>query len=224
MLSSMLTALLVALSSPPPLAPQSPQAWRYAVTEGSKLVGTVYRDTARGLVCAKPSQFEVVYTLESVAARKGEHPSLLAEEIVVYLWDDWTLLYVSGYDTRAVLEKTDNRLQLEDFLERFYEEHHRCLLGVLRVLVFGYEKSYVLLDGSYVRSREESEERYEPLALEPRYFPGTGIFEPLGLVHAVKLSDFLLIGWLRERAIDLVIETLQRRAQTSNDPLKVRRK
>lgn len=218
----MLTALLTALSSLL-LIPQSPQAWRYAVTEGSKLVGTVYDETERGLVCAESSQSEVVYTLENVATQMGKHPSRLAEELVVYLWDDWTLLYVSDYDTRTVLGKTDNRPLLESFLERFYEEHHICLLGVLQVLVFGYEKNYTLLDGSYVRSREALGERYEPLALEPKYFPGTGIFEPIGLVHAVKLSDFLLIGWLRERAIDLTIETLQRRAE-GGDPLKVGRR
>jgi hypothetical protein len=219
----MLTVLVIALSFLPKLVPQSPQAWGYAVTEGRQLIGTVYQKTPRGLVCAKPSQLEVVYTLESVAAREGEHPSRLAEEILVYLWDDWTLLHVSGYNTRAILERMADRPLLEKFLERFYEEHHTCLLGVLRVLVFGYQKLYAFHDGNYVRSREALGERYEPLALEPRYFPGTGIFEPLGLVYAVKLSDFFLIGWLREKAIDLVIETLQRRAQMGDDPLKVGR-
>lgn len=104
----MLTALLAALLSLPPLVPQSPQAWHYAATEGSKLASTVYQKTARGLICAKQSQAGVVYTLESVAAEKGEHPSRLAEEIMVYLWDDWTLLSVSGYDTRAVLNELDD--------------------------------------------------------------------------------------------------------------------
>jgi hypothetical protein len=217
-----LLAFLLATLTPLLPAPQSPQAWDYAVTQGSGLVGTVYHKTARGLVCAKSSQFEVVYALENVAAQKGEHPSRLAEEIIVYLWDDWTLLYVADYDVRTVLERTDDRPLLESFLERFYKEHHVCLLGLLRVLTFGYEKNYILLDGRYVRSREVLGGRYEPLALEPKFFPGTGVFEPLGLVHAVKLSDFLLIGWLRERAIDLMIETLQRRAKTG-DPLKVRR-
>jgi len=219
----MLTVLLAALLSLPPLVPQSPQTWHYAATEGGKLASTVYQETAHGLVCAKQSQAEVVYTLERVAAEKGEHPSRLAEEIVVYLWDDWTLLSVSGYDTRAVLNKLDDRPLLETFLERFYEEHHSCVLGILRVLVFGYEKRYEFLEGGYVRAREALGERYQPLALESKYFPGSGFFEPLGLVHAVKLSDLFLIGWLREKAIDLVIETLQRRAQTSDDPLKVRR-
>lgn len=219
----MLTVLLATLLSLPPLVPQSPQAWHYAATEGSKLASTVYQKTAHGLVCAQQSQAGVVYTLESVAAEEGEHPSRLAEEIVVHLWDDWTLLYVSGYDTRAVLNELDDRPLLEAFLERFYAEHHSCLLGILRVLVFGYEKRYEFLDGGYVRSREALGERYQPLALEPRYFPGSGIFEPLGLVYAVKLSDLFLIGWLREKAIDLVIETLQRRARTGDDPLKVGR-
>ncbi len=219
----MLTVMLVALLFLSPLVPQSPQAWHYAATEGSKLASTVFQDTAHGLVCAKRSQAEVVYTLEGVATEKGEHPSRLAEEIMVYLWDDWTLLHVSGYDTRAVLNELDDQPLLEAFLERFYQEHHSCLLGVLRVLVFGYEKRYKFLDGGYVRSREALGERYQPLALEPKYFPGSGIFEPLGLVYAVKLSDLFLIGWLREKAIDLVTETLQRRAQTSDDPLKVRR-
>lgn len=68
------------------------------------------------------------------------------------------------------------------------------MLGILRVLVFGYEKRYESLDGGYVRSWEALGERYQPLALEPKYFPGSGFFEPLGLVHAVKLSDLFLIG------------------------------
>lgn len=217
----MLTVLLAALSVLPPLTPQSIEAWRYAATKGGRHVGAIYQKTAHGLVCTKPSQFEVVYTLENAAAREGEHPSRLAEEIVVYLWDDWTLLHVSGYDTRAVLAETENRPLLEAFLGRFYEEHHACLLGVLRVLVFGYEKKYSLVDSRYVRSQEGGGERYEPLALQPKHFPGTGIFEPMGLVYGTKLSDFLLLGWLRDKAIDLVIETLQRRARRGGDPLKV---
>lgn len=137
---NLLTFLLATLAPLLP-APQSPQAWDYAVTQGSRFVGTVYHKTARGLVCAKSSQFEVVYTLENVAAQKGWHPSRLAEEIIVYLWDDWTLLCVSNYDARTVLKRTDARPLLKSFLERFYKEHHICLLGILRMLTFGYEKT-----------------------------------------------------------------------------------
>jgi hypothetical protein len=219
----MITVLLAALLSQS-LVPQSPQAWDHMATAGSNLAPLIYQKTTDGLVCAKPSQAGVVYSLENLAADTGEHPSRLAEAIVVYLWDDWTLLHVRGYDTREVLTQLDDRPRLETFLERFYQEHHRCLLGTLRVLIFGYERRYELIEGSYERSWDTHGERYPPIALEPKYFPGSGIFEPLGLVHAVKLSDLFLIGWLRERAIDLVIDTLQRRAQTSTDPLKVRRK
>jgi hypothetical protein len=222
----MLEFLLFAWLSGPPLVPQSPEAWRYAVTQGSKLISAVYQQTPEGLVCQQTSQLDVINTLENVAAEKDEHPSRIAEELVVYLWNDWTLLHVTGYDIRQVVEddvfeSIEHKKVVTGFLEQFYQDHHVCLLGILKVLVYGYEKNYQLSEGQYVRTQEALGEGYEPLALEPKYFPGTGILEPLGLVYAVKLGDFLTMAWLRETALDLIAETLQRRAKHSGDPLKV---
>jgi hypothetical protein len=222
----MLEFLLFAWLSAPPLVPQSPEAWRYAVTQGSNLISAVYEQTPEGLVCQQTSQLDVIKTLENVATEKDEHPARIAEELVVYLWNDWTLLHVTGYDIRQVVEdevfeSIEHKKVVTGFLEQFYQEHHVCLLGILKVLVYGYEKNYQLLNSKYVRTQEALGERYEPLALEPKYFPGTGILEPLGLVYAVKLGDFLTMAWLRETALELITETLQRRAKRSGDPLKV---
>ena len=165
----------------------------------------------------------MIQTLESEANQRHQNPAYLAEAIVVYLWDDWTLLYVSDYDIRKVFEDLSNKEQIGIFLEQAYLEHHVCLLGILKVLTEGYEGYYALNVDGYKHVFDKSGEAYSPLALEPKYFPGTGIFEPLGLVYAVRLGDFLKIGWLRQRVIGMIAETLERRAQESADPLKVRR-
>ncbi len=205
------------------ISPQSPEAWQLLVNEGVVLSELIYSKTPQGLVCNKTSQFEVIQALEQEANQRQQHPAYIAEAIVVYLWDDWTLLYVSGYDIRQVFEDLSNKDQIEAFLEQAYLEHQVCLLGILKVLTEGYEGYYALDTKGYKHGFDKSGEAYHPLALEPKYFPGTGIFEPLGLIYAVRLGDLLKIAWLRQKAIVLIAETLERRAQESTDPLKVRR-
>jgi hypothetical protein len=203
--------------------PQSPEAWQYFVNRGQTNITSVYVKVSEGLVCQQNSYAEVRRILETLANTTQTHPAQLAEEMVVYLWDDWTLLHVEGYDTREVLSHLEDKAGLEAFLEQFYVQHQICLFGILRVLTQGYEGYYGLQNGKFTRSQMPTGETYSPYALEPSYFPGTGLFEPLGLVYAVKLGDLLTLGWVRERAISVIVETLQRRAETSNDPLKVHR-
>jgi hypothetical protein len=205
-------------------APQSLEAWRYFVLQGKTNITSVYVNTSEGLVCQKKTYAEIRTILEGLANDTQTHPARIAEELVVYLWDDWTLLYVEGYDTREVLSNPENKEVLEVFLEAFYNQHQVCLLGILKVLTQGFEGYYSLQNGKFTRSQTADGEKYSPYALEPIYFPGTGLFEPLGLVYAVKLGDLLTISRVRERAISVIAETLQRRAETSSDPLKVRRK
>lgn len=204
--------------------PQSTQAWQYFVTQGQTNITSVYTATPDGLICEQTSQSDVRKTLEHLANNAGLHPGQIAEEMVVYLWDDWTLLHVENYDTREVLSNLEDKKTLEVFLESFYAQHQVCLLGILKVLTQGYEGYYGLQQGNYTRLQTPTGKAYSPYALEPSYFPGTGLLEPLGLVYAVKLGDLLTIGWVREHAISVIAETLQRRTKTSNDPLKVRRR
>ncbi len=209
-------------------APQSPEAWQYFAARGQTNITSVYTVTSEGLVCQQDSYAEVRARLETLAVNNTAntasiHPAQIAEEMVVYLWDDWTLLHVQGYDTRNVLSDLGNQAKLETFLGAFYDQHSVCLLGILKVLTQGYEGYYTLQNGEFTRSQTPTGEKYSPYALEPRYFPGTGLLEPLGLVYAVKLGDLLTIGWVRERALSVIAETLKRRAETSDDPLKVRR-
>jgi hypothetical protein len=205
-------------------APQSPEAWQYFVAQGRKSITSVYTVTPKGLMCTQSSQTEVRIILETQANTAQVHPAQIAEEMVVYLWDDWTLFHVENYDTREVLGNLQDRKTLEAFLEQVYLQHQVCLFGILKVLTQGYEGYYGLQQGEYIRLQTATGEKYAPYALEPKYFPGTGLLEPLGLVYAVKLGDLLTIGWVRERAISVIAETLERRAKTSEDPLKVRRK
>jgi hypothetical protein len=204
------------------LTPQSPEMWAYMVDEGQRSITTVYTETSQGLVCNQTSQNEVVKTLETLANKLTKHPAFVAEAMTVYLWNDWTLLYVEGYDTTEVLKAVDNNPQVQLFLEQFYLQHHLCLLGILKVLTRGYEGYYSLQGQAYTLLQIPTGEPYAPVALEPEYFPGTGLLEPLGLVYAVRLGDLLTVGWLREQMITLIAETLRQRSATSQDPLKVR--
>lgn len=205
-------------------APQSPESWQHFVAQGQKSITSVYTVTPKGLVCQQNSYTNVRSILETLANTTQTHPAQIAEEMVVYLWDDWTLLHVEGYNTREALSNLEDRARLEEFLEQFYTQHQICLFAILKVLTQGYEGYYGLQQGKYTRLQTPTGEKYSPYALEPSYFPGTGLLEPLGLVYAVKLGDLLTIAWVRERAISVIAETLQRRAETSDDPLKVRRK
>lgn len=202
--------------------PQSLEAWQYFVSQGRTSITSVYASTSEGLVCQQNSYTEVRTILETLANNAHVHPAQIAEEMTVYLWDDWSLLHVEGYDTREVLSDLGDKEALEAFLEQFYLQHQVCLFGILKVLTQGYEGYYGLQAGKYIRLQTPTGEKYSPYALEPKYFPGMGLLEPLGLVYAVKLGDLLTIGWVRERAIRVVVETLERRSKTSHDPLKVR--
>lgn len=204
------------------LEPQSLEMWAVMVSRGQDNITTVYRDTSAGLVCHQTSQPEVMKTLESLANESKTHPAQIAEAMTVYLWNDWTLLYVEGYDTREVLSTMEDKPRVEAFLEQFYREHHVCLLSILKVLTRGYEGYYGLQNGKYILLPTKTGEAYSPVALEPEYFPGTGLLEPLGLVYAVKFGDLLTVPWIRQSALSAMTEALQRRSETSSDPLKVR--
>jgi hypothetical protein len=196
--------------------------WAAMVSQGQENITKVYTETSAGLVCHQPSQLEVMKSLESLANESKTHPAQIAEAMTVYLWNDWTLLHVEGYDTREVLSHVEDKVLVEAFLEQLYKEHQACLLGILKVLTQGYEGYYALQGHQYLRLPTPTGEPYRLLALEPKYFPGTGLLEPLGLVYAVKLGDLLAVDWLRERVVGMIAETLQRRSETSQDPLKVR--
>lgn len=81
----------------------------------------------------------MIQALENEANQRQQNPAYLAEAVVVYLWDDWTLLYVNGYDIREVFKDLSDKASLEVFLEQAYLEHHVCLFVVLKVLTEGYE-------------------------------------------------------------------------------------
>jgi hypothetical protein len=203
------------------LTPQSPEMWAYVVRQGKERITGVYTETSEGLVCNQTSQTEVIKTLETLANESKLHPSYLAEAMTVYLWNDWTLLHVDGYDTREVLSNMSDKSRVENFLEQFYLQHHTCLLGILKVLTWGYDGYYGLQNGRYVLLTSQSGEPYGTVALEPDYFPGSGLLEPLGLVYAVKLGDLLSFPWLRDYAVNVISETVQRRSQTSDNPLRI---
>jgi hypothetical protein len=205
------------------LTPQSPEMWAYMVSEGQESITTVYTETSQGLVCNQTSQNEVVKILETLANESKLHPAKLAEAMTVYLWDDWTLLQVEGFDTREVLSDMSDKAQVEMFLEQFYREHHLCLLGILKVLTWGYEGYYGLQKGEHLLLASKLGEPYAPVALEPDYFPGTGLLEPLGLVYAVKLGDLLTVGWVREKVLAMIAETLRHRGSTGENPLRINR-
>ena len=148
-------------------------------------------------------------------------PALVAEELTAYLWGDWTLLHVEGPPLRAVLD--GGRDTLEVYLETFYQAHHVCLLGVLKTLVDGYEGNYVQTEDGFVYKKKGDGARYRLLALEPKYFPGTGFLEPMGLVKAVRNADLLRVAAVRARVLDAVAASVERRAADGGDPLKIER-
>lgn len=206
------------------LHPYSPEAWAYAVARGEALAGAVFEASDRGLRCRAGSQRSVVKTIEALAAEQNEHPARIAEELGAYLWNDWTLLAVDGYDIAEVISPSGDTRDLETFLEAAYHQHGACLFGLSRVLVDGYLGAYRRTpEGGYRFDPDESGERYPTIAFEPYYFPGTGIFEPLGLIYAVRLSELLTIGWLRQRAIERVVVAIERRIQDFGDPLTLSR-
>lgn len=203
------------------LAPQSPEAWSQVATAGKDQIGSVYDMTTHGLVCSYSREAAVRARVETLAAAKRVHPALVAEELTAYLWSDWTLLHVKGPSLRGAVE--GGRETLEPFLEAAYQAHHVCLLGILKVLVDGYEGKYLQSESGYSYAKKGGGERYRLLAFEPKYFPGSGFLEPLGVVYAVRNADLLRVKWVRAKVLDAVVTSIERRAAGGGDPLKISR-
>lgn len=213
---------VLAYASAQTLEPQSPAAWRFAVGEGARYAPLLYTFEDGQLVCAAASEREVVREIEARAAAEGLHPAYLAEVLAAYLWDDWSRFKVGGFDLREVVEAQPERLA--GYLERAYLEHRACALGVMEVLVDGYEGRYALgADGRYRRGAKGEGEPYALLAFNPAFFPGTGLFEPLGVVYAVRLAELMQLGALRKPLLAITAQTLRKRLAESGDPLKVGR-
>lgn len=203
---------------PADVAPQSREAWRYAVGEGERYAGLLYTPHEGRLRCLLPTSRAARSAIEDAAAAQQRHPAYLAEMIAVYLWDDWNRLEVPGYDIRWVVAHQE---ALEPFLEALYQAQQACLLGLLQVLAAGYEGGYRQdADGQYRRVPAGEAEPYMLLALFPEYFPGTGLLEPLGIVYAVRLLELSALSALRQPMLAHVARTLERRAR-NGDPLKV---
>jgi hypothetical protein len=199
---------------------QSREAFHHAAREGARYAPLLYRDAGGGLACAQASSRAARQTLEATANRLGVHPGYVAEVLAAHLWDDWGRLHVPGYDLRAVV--SEHPEELETFLEAFYQAHHACALGLMQVLTGAYEGSYRRgPDGGYHLVGRAQGDAYELLALYPRYFSGTGILEPLGLVYAVRLAELMQLAALRKPFLSVVAATLKRRAEEGGDPLKV---
>jgi hypothetical protein len=59
------------------------------------------------------------------------------------------------------------------------------------------------------------------LVFYPHFFPGTGIFEPLGLIYAVRLAELMQLSALRKPILSIIADTLRRRAEEGGDPLRI---
>jgi hypothetical protein len=204
---------------------QSREAFHHAAREGARYAPLLYHDEGGGLACAQTSSRSAREALEAAANRLGVHPGYVAEMLAAHLWDDWSRLHVPGYDLRAVVSEdtaSEHPERLEAFLEAFYQAHHACALGLMQALTGAYEGSYRRgPDGSYHLVGRAQGDPYELLALYPRYFPGTGILEPLGLVYAVRLAELMQLAVIRKPFLSVVAATLKRRAEEGGDPLKV---
>lgn len=208
-------------SVPQDLAPQSPEAWAYVAGAGKADIGSVYAVTADGLVCNHNQEKTVRVSIETLAAAEHIHPARVAEGLAAYLWSDWTLLYVVGPPVRAALDGGQDTLTV--YLETFYQAHHVCLLGILKTLVDGYEGDYLQTENGFVYKKRGGGARYRLLAFEPKYFPGNGLLEPLGIVQAVRNADLLRVDAVRAKVFDAIAVSAERRAAEGGDPLKIER-
>ena len=205
----------------PNLEPQSPEAWRYAVTRGSHHIPLIYERTDEGLVCKQIREGDTRNILEGLAAEHNVHPAQIAEELSVYLWNDWSVFYVSGYDMASFIATSQSAADFGAFLDAFYLEHHACLLAAMRVLVAGYEGRYAQDEqGLYHYNHATEAESYHLYALEPKNFPGTGIFEPLGIVYMSRYADLLSVSWIRRQVVNRFAGIIEKRSMSGN-PLKV---
>ena len=203
------------------LTPQSPEAWNALAAAGKKYISSVYDVTGDGLVCHETREKDVRTRVEALAALEHVHPARVAEAATAYLWGDWTLLHVPGPPLRAAVD--GGKETLEPYLESAYQAHHVCLLGILKVLVDGYEGDYVQTDKGYSYAKKGGGERYKLLAFEPKYFPGSGFLEPLGVVQAVRNADLLRVDWVRAKVLNAVVASTERRKAEGGDPLKIKR-
>jgi len=199
---------------------ESEEAWRYMLALSEEVLPLIYEASEEGFRCSLEEK-ETKQTLESLALEKSLHPSLLAESVAAYFWNDWTALYVEGFDIKSIIEADDEEA-LGAFLEAFYQQHSACMLTVMKVLIDGYEGYYSLQsNGEYMRLVRKKGEPYRVLALSTDYFPGTGVFEPLGIVYGVRLAGLLKIDWIRKPAIDAVTLSVSKRVAATGDPLKI---
>ncbi len=211
---------ILAQAQPAGLEPQSREAWHFMALEGEGYAPLVYTVGEGRLRCEETSVERVKARIETRAAEDGLHPAYLAEALAAYAWDDWSRLQVTGYDLREVVSHHPE--QLEPFLEQAYREHHPCLLGILKVLVAGYEGAYQENSEGRYEAAQKTGPRYRLVAFNPAFFPGTGLLEPLGVVYAVRLTELMRLDALRQPMLHVMAATLQKRAAQEGDPLKVR--
>lgn len=199
---------------------KSEEAWRYMLNLAEDIVPLIYEDSEEGYKC-KLNEKQTKQTLETVAFEKEIHPARLAESVAAFFWNDWTALYIEGFDIEAVIDQDDEAV-LGDLLEAFYQQHSGCLLTVMKVLIDGYEGYYTdQANGRYIRLVRKQGEPYQVLALSTDYFDGTGVFEPLGIVYGVRLAGLLKIDWIRKPAIDAVTLSVSKRIASTGNPLKI---
>jgi len=221
----LISLLFVSAYALPSVEPQSDEAWRYATAQGALHMPVVYERTPGGLICKQSRESDTRMLLERVAAQRGVHPAQIAEELSVYLWNDWSVFYVGGYDMTNFISAPQSATDFGAFLDAFYLEHHTCLLAAMRMLVAGYEGHYVQDEQGHYHYNQDGDhnaeaEKYKLYALEPKNFPGTGLFEPLGIVYMSRYADLLSVRWVRKQVITHFANIIEVRGAAGN-PLKV---
>lgn len=220
-ISTLFCLLVLGAYALPNVQPQSKEAWHYAATRGAQHVKLIYEQTDNGLVCRQRRESETRALLENIALTQRVHPAQVAEELSVYLWNDWSLFYVSGYDMERFIAAPQSAADFGAFLDTFYLEHHACLLAAMKILVAGYEGDYVQdVSGAYHFENAAEAEAYQLYALDPKNFPGTGIFEPLGIVYMSRYADLLSVSWIRRQVVNHFGGIIETRS-AAGDPLKV---
>ncbi|MCA9839465.1 MAG: hypothetical protein KC422_21325 [Trueperaceae bacterium] len=205
----------------PQFEPESAEAWAYMLDLADEVVPHLYRNSSQGWSCQLSAR-ETQTTLETLAYTYQLPPAMLAESVAAFFWSDWTKLEVDGYDINVIVTNNPDPKVLEQFLEAFYQQHEACLLTTLKVLVDGYEGYYKRQNnGHYLRLNTKTGEHYTLIALSADYFPGTGVFEPLGIVYGVRLAGLLKIDFIRKPAVEAITETITRRIREQGSALKI---
>lgn len=209
------------MAETPSFTAESHEAWAYILNLANSFVPELYESSSSGLTCKSDAK-STKDTLEDLAFDNQLHPSLVAESIAAYFWNDWTLLHVEGYDIEEVVTEDADAELLGAYLEAFYQQHEPCLLTVMKVLIDGYEGYYhVKGNTEYVRLPYKQNETYELIALSTDYFPGTGVFEPLGIVYGVRLAALLKLDFVRKPAVDAISKSISKRIQDNGSALKL---